>query len=132
MKKIIVVFILFGLFAGCLNKSKAENDKKKYHSDPVTSILGTVVAVPVGAVAGLVRGSVAKSFDYSQSFSESYTPFIGGPLGFLTGLATGSITGLLKGVFTGLVVGVEKPFSAESLSLDGKFRDFEPYEIIPD
>lgn len=132
MRRIITVFILFGLFSGCLIKAKAEDDSKKYHSDPVTSILGSVVAVPIGAMVGSVRGSVAKSVDYAQSFSEPYTPIVGGPLGFATGLVTGAVTGLLKGIFTGLVVGVDKPFSAESISFDGKFLDYEPYEIIPD
>lgn len=104
--------------------------------DPVTSLVGMALGTPVSMIAGMARGSLSKSIEYAGEFPQSmgdgmFSHLVGVPGGALVGLFTGGITGLLRGTFNGVINGIDYPFTAKSVSLDGKFLDYEPYEILP-
>lgn len=105
-------------------------------ADPLSSILGALIATPISTVSGLLRGSVAKGSEYSNTFSDelgggTFGQVVGVPTGMVTGVVTGGVTGLMKGLINGIIVGVDKPFTAESMSLDGEFTDYDPYHLDP-
>lgn len=102
-------------------------------------VFGTLVGVPVGIAAGApigaVRGSLNKAIDYSDEFSEYMGPgILGLAAGNVSGLAIGAVSGALSGAAKGFVSGVKygysSPFSAQSVSLNGKFaKEYDPYNF---
>ncbi len=132
MKKITSSLLAVSLLlCVAVKPAKAEVD-----ANPITSLLGVIVGTPISTVSGLLRGSVAKGTEYSGTFSDemgggTIAQVIGVPTGMVTGVVTGGVTGVIKGLINGIVVGVDKPFSSESMSLDGEFADYDPYNLDP-
>jgi len=101
----------------------------------ILSPIGAIVGIPVGGAFGLLRGGVTKAVEYTDSLSDSlgggiFGHLIGVPGGFVIGTVTGGTTGLIKGVTDGLVIGIDNPLSEESLTLNGKFTDYDPYDMF--
>ena len=97
--------------------------------------LGIVAGVPGGAIAGLQRGAINKGVEYGNAFSDTLGGgFIGKLVGFhgglLVGAVTGGVTGVLSGGLHGLIDGYNHPLSVESISMDGDYLDYDPYDII--
>jgi len=116
--------------------SKVADDKEM---DLFHRVFGTLVGVPVGIAAGApigaVRGSLNKAIDYSDEFSEYMGPgILGLAAGNVSGLAVGAVSGAISGAAKGFVSGVKygysSPFSAQSVSLNGKFaKEYDPYNF---
>lgn len=97
----------------------------------VGNVIGPIAAVPIGAVAGTVRGATNKSAALADKSSEALGNSLPGQLtskvgGGLIGAVFGAVTGLFKGIFNGFRYGLTDPFSAESFSLAGDFKDYNP------
>ncbi|MDA0771532.1 MAG: hypothetical protein O3C63_01170 [Cyanobacteria bacterium] len=108
--------------------------KGKHSNDLICKIVGTIVALPVGAISGLVRGSVSKGGELAGSFSDSMDSnlagnLVGKPSGVIVGGVSGALAGLLNGAVTGIRTGWSDPFTKESFSLDGQTRDYDPFNF---
>lgn len=118
---LLLVFTLFTALA-----VKADETFKK-----ASSIL---VSTPVGAIVGLGRGAISKGVQYADAFSNDFgegviPKLLGIPSGFFVGGIAGGATGFLRGVFDGVRISTQNPFSAEAMSLEGNFLDFDPYDF---
>lgn len=111
----------------------AENEKKKTDIN-FQQLVSPVFTAPVGTVMGAVRGAASKSTDHTKDFYDALGGGVWGtvaaPVGFLSGAVSGLVSGTAKGFVDGVVVGVEEPFSLRSISMDGKYLDFDSYDIF--
>lgn len=102
---------------------------------PIKSTLGAIIGAPVGMVSGLLRGASAKGIEYPDTFSKeighgTLGKVIGYPAGLVTGIVGGGLGGIVTGAVHGISKGIDDPFSTASMSLDGKFTDFDPYAVF--
>ncbi|MBT6843337.1 MAG: hypothetical protein HOA17_06005 [Candidatus Melainabacteria bacterium] len=108
--------------------------KEGHSNNLICKIVGTIIALPVGAVSGLIRGSVSKGGEMAVSFSDSIDSDIAGnlvgkPGGVIVGGVSGGLAGLLNGAVTGIRTGWSDPFTKESFSLDGDTFDYDPFNF---
>jgi hypothetical protein len=111
----------------------AESEKK--NDVELEEFIGPFFTAPVGLVLGAVRGTASKSVDHSKDLYDAFGggvwgTAIGAPVGFIGGAVSGLFTGGTKGLVDGLVIGVEEPFSLKSISSEGKYLDFDSYDIF--
>jgi len=112
----------------------AENEKKKTDID-LAQFVSPFFTAPTGTILGAVRGTASKSVDHSKDLYKAlgggvWGTTVGAPVGFIGGAVSGLFTGATKGLVDGVVVGVEEPFSLRSISMDGKYLDFDSYDIF--
>jgi hypothetical protein len=81
----------------------AENEKRA--DVELEEFIGPFFTAPAGLVLGAVRGTASKSVDHSKDLYDA--------------LGGGSV-----------VIGVEEPFSLKSISSEGKYLDFDSYDIF--
>jgi|GEM_PF-1553917 hypothetical protein len=130
MKKLIALQLLSALLVSLFAHAPV-----KASSYGIFSILGPVVAVPVGTVSGVLRGGIAGGVHHADTVSDGLGngvigKVIGTPIGLTTGFVTGGLFGGLSGVMTGITKGLDDPFSTTSMSLDGDFIDYDAYSIM--
>jgi hypothetical protein len=111
----------------------AENEKRA--DVELEEFIGPFFTAPVGLVLGAVRGTASKSVDHSKDLYDAlgggvWGTAIGAPVGFIGGAVSGLFTGGTKGLVDGVVIGVEEPFSLKSISSEGKYLDFDSYDIF--
>ena len=111
----------------------AENEKRA--DVELEEFIGPFFTAPAGLVLGAVRGTASKSVDHSKDLYDSlgggiWGTAIGAPVGFIGGAVSGLFTGGTKGLVDGVVIGVEEPFSLKSISSEGKYLDFDSYDIF--
>ena len=102
--------------------------------EPIKKTTSAIVSAPVGAIVGLGRGSISKAAQYADAFSNDFgdglvSKLIGIPSGVIVGGVAGGVTGLLRGLVNGIRISTQEPFSAEAMSLDGNFLDFDPFDF---
>ena len=102
--------------------------------EPIKKTASVLISTPVGAFVGLGRGAISKGVQYADAFSNDFgdgviPKLVGIPAGLLVGGVAGGVTGLLRGVIDGVRISTQDPFSAEAMSLDGNFLDFDPYDF---
>lgn len=101
----------------------------------IKGIAGAAIGMPVGAVMGLLRGAANKGVSYADGGREKLSSAgeAGEVVGTVGGLAigelTGGITGVLNGLQRGLRLGYTEPFTVCSISLQGEFLDYDPYNF---
>ncbi|MEB3315778.1 MAG: hypothetical protein VKK32_06165, partial [Candidatus Melainabacteria bacterium] len=111
----------------------AENEKRA--DVELEEFIGPFFTAPAGLVLGAVRGTASKSVDHSKDLYDAlgggiWGTAIGAPVGFIGGAVSGLFTGGTKGLVDGVVIGVEEPFSLKSISSEGKYLDFDSYDIF--
>lgn len=111
----------------------AENEKRA--NVELEEFIGPFFTAPAGLVLGAVRGSASKSVDHSKDLYDAlgggvWGTAVGVPVGFMGGAVSGLFTGGTKGLVDGVVIGVEEPFSLKSISSEGKYLDFDSYDIF--
>ena len=94
-----------------------------------------IVGIPVGFVIGGTRGAVSKASQYGSDLSEdlgdnTIAKVVGYPTGIVVGAVGGLVTGVTRGLVDAFYYGINDPFSPESLSVEGEFLDYDPYEVI--
>lgn len=102
--------------------------------EPIKKTASVLVSTPVGAFVGLGRGAVSKGIQYADAFSNDFgegviPKLIGIPGGLFVGGIAGGVTGFVRGAIDGVRISTQDPFSAEAMSLDGNFLDFDPYDF---
>ncbi len=127
MLKFRIISSLFLIFAFSMAiPSKA--------GEPIKKTASVLVSTPVGAFVGLGRGAVSKGIQYADAFSNDFgegviPKLIGIPGGLFVGGIAGGVTGFVRGAIDGVRISTQDPFSAEAMSLDGNFLDFDPYDF---
>ncbi len=101
----------------------------------VKQTASVIVGIPAGFFIGGVRGATSKAAEFGSDLSEdlgndTVAKVVGYPTGIVVGGVTGLVTGVTRGIVDAFYYGINEPFSPESLSVEGDFLDYDPYDVV--